>query len=610
MSRHDRAQGGGHAHGAGGHAPAATAGHDDITNGHLAVQNLEGSTLFPRISVWAAHAVKSGNFPAAREAAMRWYSNRPYLRTLAQSLDPSDRFVARAQALLDDMATLETQLPDMLEIGFDPESPHSRERWLARLGRAEKEKKQAQPEAAADAPPAVRSPLRPENVKSDGLDLGDLAAGALGAGAVLWADQNRDSINPVEHEVADVITKLTVNPAYTSGFVVGGIEGAWAAIKDNARLLLDIGEFFADMVKAQLIDSGLGMLRELRDKIASMIAAGHQVPAAVKAFAERWNDASDPNAQGHFQGHAVGYIAVQILIILATEFIPGGQYPGVVTALKLVADPISGLAELGAAMKAARLAKTAGKAAGKLEHAVEGAVAGERAGVRAAEAAAEGERAGVRGPEGAAGPAIEESTERAEDARGITFGPDDGRPATSARNVSLDGQVVEATFSEMSDKARHVVRQLEAKGWVRVTEIRPDELAEVSRWFGVEVAVVQSPYGKLRVVLGHERGVLTRSLKPGEVFVMHTHPVMVSKADQFGVDLAKAGKHVEAVVDWSGQVTYFSKSGLKNTVRPDGIIDPLLDYQAAFMDDAGSIVGYARIDVMDGPDGAVVKVRE
>ncbi len=77
MSRHARSQGGGHAHGASGHAPAATAGNDDITNGHLAVENLEGSTVFPRISVWAAHAIESGNFPGAREAAMRWYTNRP-----------------------------------------------------------------------------------------------------------------------------------------------------------------------------------------------------------------------------------------------------------------------------------------------------------------------------------------------------------------------------------------------------------------------------------------------------------------------------------------------------------------------------------------------------
>lgn len=51
-------------------------------------------------------------------------------------------------------------------------------------------------------------------------------------------------------------------------------------------------------------------------------------------------------------------------------------------------------------------------------------------------------------------------------------------------------------------------------------------------------------------------------------------------------------------------------AGIKNPVRPDGTVEPLLDYQAAFMNKDGSIVGFARIDVIDGPGGATVKVRE
>lgn len=163
MSRHHRSQGGehGHGHGAEGHAPAA-AGGDAITQGHLAVQNLEGSTLFPRISLWAAHAIETGNFRGASEAAMRWYKNRPHLRTLAQSLDPSDRFVARAQALLDDMAPLEARLPAILEIGFGDDGPRGRARWLARIGRAEKPERASAKAAplgvfAMDGEPAVEA---------------------------------------------------------------------------------------------------------------------------------------------------------------------------------------------------------------------------------------------------------------------------------------------------------------------------------------------------------------------------------------------------------------------------------------------------------------------
>lgn len=138
----------------------------------------------------------------------------------------------------------------------------------------------------------------------------------------------------------------------------------------------------------------------------------------------------------------------------------------------------------------------------------------------------------------------------------------------------------------------------------------PHDLTEVSKWYGGEIGVVQSPYGKLRIVLGTETGVMFQQLAEGEVFVVHTHPVMVTKAEHFQVDLAAAGKHVEAVVDWSGQVTYFSKAGIKNPVRPNGIVEVAHGYQAAFMNGNGAIVGFAKIDIFETPTGTTIKVRE
>lgn len=562
---------------------------------------LEGGGLFPRISVWAAAAVEQSNFVGASEVSRRWFTNRPYVATLARSLDPSDALVPRAQSLLDDMASFEGQLPTILEMALpgasEPEAQRGKTAWLARIGRAAKRADGASAnESAATATPAVQSPLRPENVKS-GWDV--VVAAAVGGGLVGWAEEHRDSVNPIEEVPADVINKFVNSPEYASGFAVGGLEGAWAALKDNAHVFVDIYDLLVDLVKAKLANGDLGVLFAVRDKIMGLIAAGRQVPAALKAFAERWNDSSDLAAQGHFQGHAVGYIAVQVLALVIGAIAPGGQYADVIRILKLATDPLGGLLELGTAAKATRAAK----AAGNVEHAAEGAVAGERAGVRAAEdVAADGERT--------LGGMFEAAGTTGSDARGIAVRPEPSGPATTARTVSLDGRIVDSSFAEMSDKARHVVRQLEGKGWVRVSEIRPDELAEVSRWFGVEVAVVQAPYGKLRVVLGHRTGILTDDIRAGEVFIMHTHPVMTTRADHFNVDLSAAGKHVEAVVDWNGQVTYFSKSGIKNPVRPDGTVEPLLDYQAAFMNKDGSIVGFARIDVIDGPGGATVKVRE
>src|SRR5678815_5698176 len=144
-------------------------------------------------------------------------------------------------------------------------------------------------------------------------------------------------------------------------------------------------------------------------------------------------------------------------------------------------------------------------------------------------------------------------------------GPD-GKPQTETTTTSLDGQQFHNDVRNMSPEARHVVRQLEQHGSVRVDEINPKDLIDISKWFGKEIGVVQSPFGKLRVVLGTENGVLKTQIAPDEVFVVHTHPVMETRAEHFGIDLDAAGKHTEAVIDWSGRITYFNKSGIKNPV--------------------------------------------
>lgn len=129
------------------------------------------------------------------------------------------------------------------------------------------------------------------------------------------------------------------------------------------------------------------------------------------------------------------------------------------------------------------------------------------------------------------------------------------------------------------------------------------------KWFGHEIGVVQSPYGRLRLILGTQDGILQTQVAKGEVFVMHTHPVMLTRQSHFELDLEVAGKHVEAVIDWSGRITYFNKTGLKNPVQ-NGLVEPLQGYQAAFMDQSGNAVGFAKVDIIDSPGGARVVVRE
>jgi hypothetical protein len=177
--------------------------------------------------------------------------------------------------------------------------------------------------------------------------------------------------------------------------------------------------------------------------------------------------------------------------------------------------------------------------------------------------------------------------------------------------TSLDGAEFHNDIRKVSPAARHVIRQLEKQGWVRVDQIALDDAVVISKWFGKEIGVVQSPYGRLRIILGTRNGILSKDVRAGEVFVLHTHPTMVSKKGHFTLDLATAGKHVEAVIDWSGNVTYYSKSGIKNPISAGGTVEPLLDYHASFLDGAGNVIGFARVDLLEVPGGKVnVKVRE
>ncbi len=85
-----------------------------------------------------------------------------------------------------------------------------------------------------------------------------------------------------------------------------------------------------------------------------------------------------------------------------------------------------------------------------------------------------------------------------------------------------------------------------------------------------------------------------------------------SQASHFGTDIPNAGKHTEAVVDWSGQITYFNKTGVLNPKNPSGYLDSMpASFQSAFIDAKGRIVGYAKINVLVGTSGkTTVKVLE
>ncbi|MBZ0234587.1 MAG: hypothetical protein K8M05_19805 [Deltaproteobacteria bacterium] len=53
-----------------------------------------------------------------------------------------------------------------------------------------------------------------------------------------------------------------------------------------------------------------------------------------------------------------------------------------------------------------------------------------------------------------------------------------------------------------------------------------------------------------------------------------------------------------------------TRRGSKNPIRLDGTVEPLKDFEAVFLNERGAIGGFAKIDLVDGPSGTSIKVRE
>jgi len=273
-------------------------GSNPLAHGHSAVTLLSGGGFgMPRISVMAGEALAKGEFGPARHAAMTWYTNKPYLEELARSLDPQDDMVARAQALLDEMAPLEPQLPNLVELTFGLEqSAKARAHWLARIDRS------TSSEAPPAAAPDVRSPLRPENIKPE-LGWSEIAAAALGGAGVAWVALNRESPDPIQRGVANMVERALDSPEYSAGFLVGGIGGASAAFSDSQHGVVDLAKVVYDLLAARLRGGDLGMLEELRDKVMGLVGAGN---VSVRSSAPEVAGGDTPRRLdgGRASGHA------------------------------------------------------------------------------------------------------------------------------------------------------------------------------------------------------------------------------------------------------------------------------------------------------------------
>lgn len=374
--------------------------------------------------------------------------------------------------------------------------------------------------------------------------------------------------------------------SYAAGFTVGMLEGGWSAIVELFQGAADMIEIVAKTVYQLFIGNPGAIKATLMGWVEKLKTAwGHRGDLAAD-FMAKW-DSDDAWARGSFQGEVLGWVMMTALLILATSGASSvaaatGRWSNVLRVLE-AADALGDVTTY-----VGKVARLPGKAIRIIRHRV-GKVA-------------EGlEKAG------------EDLLEAENDAARAISGANDGgasRPELENVSTSLDGHTFHNDIRRMSPAARHVIRQLEKKGWVRVSEITPEDLVAISKWFEKEIGVVQSPYGTLRIILGTEKGVLIKQIHPGELFLAHTHPVVTTLKSHFDLDVQNASRHVEAVIDWSGNVTYFSRSGIKNPTGINGIVEPLADYKAAFVGENGAIVGYADIDIVDQATGVTIKVKK
>jgi hypothetical protein len=381
---------------------------------------------------------------------------------------------------------------------------------------------------------------------------------------------------------------------YSAAFVVGILEGAWSAIADLFRGAADMVEAVAKIFY-DVVTGNLGAIKDmLLGWVEKLKAAWGQRGEMAADFMAKW-ESEDAWTRGNFQGEVLGWVMMTALLIIATAgeaaaAMATGKWATILRVLR-AADALGDVTTY--VGKAARLP---GKAVSTLRR---------RFGKGAEEI---GEVAGeVADAEGDVARAVSNAGEAGEPSK---RGKKGNKPELEKVTTSLDGHTFHNDIRRMSDIARHIIRQLEEQGWVRIAEIMPEDLVDISRWFQKEIGVVQSPYGELRIILGTEKGVLKKQLKTGELFIAHTHPVVTTRNSHFDLDLPNAGRHTEAVIDWSGQITYFSRNGLKNQTRPNGLVESLLDYKAAFIGENGAIIGYADIDIIDQTTGVTIRVRK
>jgi len=146
----------------------------------------------------------------------------------------------------------------------------------------------------------------------------------------------------------------------------------------------------------------------------------------------------------------------------------------------------------------------------------------------------------------------EESLRAAEQIRALSR-------AHSVTAYGLEGGQRTLRFGDLSTGATRIVHGMRSGERMTAAAIKAEDLRQASMFLNRELGVAIENSGKQIILRGSQREV---TFLRSDTVVLHTHPVFETKPVHFARDIRNATHRTEAVIDWSGSVTHFNKSGI------------------------------------------------
>jgi hypothetical protein len=163
-----------------------------------------------------------------------------------------------------------------------------------------------------------------------------------------------------------------------AGFYVGLLEGAFGAVKDLVMGIVDLLEMLYDLVKSLWEHGFVGTCQRLWKFCTDLWDNKGELAAKFGAwFMNGWcND--DPFDRGRFQGEVIGYVAMTILLIIATAGAgaaaqAGGKFGTVIKAIRVLSSAGDIGTYTGAVSKGIKTSKHLRRALGAADDALDAA---------------------------------------------------------------------------------------------------------------------------------------------------------------------------------------------------------------------------------------------